>query len=56
MARRAAAVTRAIMESSPDCIITVDGGRVVTDWNPAAERTFGRSRGELPRSASRWPR
>ena len=44
MARRAAAVTRAIMESSPDCIITVDGDRMVTAWNPAAERTFGRTR------------
>ena len=44
MARRAAAVTRAIMESSPDCIITVDGDRIVTGWNPAAERTFGRTR------------
>lgn len=32
---------RAILESSMDCIITMDHAGLVVDWNPAAEKTFG---------------
>jgi len=32
---------RAILESSMDCIITMDHEGRVVDWNPAAEKTFG---------------
>jgi PAS domain S-box-containing protein len=44
--RESEARKRAILESSMDCIITMDlEGRVV-DWNPAAEKTFGYSQQE----------
>ncbi|WDT80367.1 MAG: PAS domain S-box protein [Candidatus Manganitrophus sp.] len=38
---------RAIMESALDCMITVDHEGRIIEFNPAAERTFGYSRGEL---------
>ncbi len=41
IARRAAAVTAAIMSASTDAILTVDGQGVVTDWNAAAATLFG---------------
>jgi PAS domain S-box-containing protein len=37
---------RAILESSMDCIITMDHDGLVVDWNPAAEKTFGYSQNE----------
>jgi PAS domain S-box-containing protein len=39
--RESEAHKRAILESSMDCIITIDGAGKVVDWNPAAEKTFG---------------
>jgi PAS domain S-box-containing protein len=38
------AYRQAILESSPDCVITLDNQERVTEFNPAAERTFGYSR------------
>jgi len=32
----------AILESAIDCIITMDQDGRIVDFNPAAERTFGR--------------
>jgi PAS domain S-box-containing protein len=37
---------KAILESSMDCIITMDHKGLVVDWNPAAENTFGYSQAE----------
>jgi PAS domain S-box-containing protein len=37
----------AIMESALDCIITMDAEGRITEFNPAAENTFGCSRGEI---------
>jgi PAS domain S-box-containing protein len=37
----------AIMEASLDCIITMDHAGMITDFNPAAERTFGYRRAEV---------
>nr|MBA2436505.1 PAS domain S-box protein [Chthoniobacterales bacterium] len=37
---------RAILESALDCIITMNADGIVQEWNPAAERTFGYSRGQ----------
>ncbi len=39
--RRSEAHKAAILGSALDCIITIDAAGRVTDWNPAAERTFG---------------
>lgn len=36
----------AILETALDCIIMIDAGGCVLEWNPAAERTFGRMRDE----------
>lgn len=44
---------RAITESVPDAIIVVRGDRVVA-WNPAAERIFGRERGEVLGRPLEW--
>lgn len=38
---------RAILESALDCMITIDHEGKILEFNPAAERTFGYSRGEL---------
>ena len=32
---------RALLESSLDCIVTMDAEGQIVDFNPAAERTFG---------------
>ena len=37
----------AIMESALDCIIAIDQSGCITDFNPAAERTFGYKRDEV---------
>ena len=37
----------AIMESALDCIIAIDQNGCITDFNPAAERTFGYKRDEV---------
>lgn len=39
--RESEARKRAILESSMDCIVTMDHEGRVVDWNPAAEKTFG---------------
>jgi len=39
-------LNRAILESALDCIITMDAGGIVREFNPAAERVFGYSRAE----------
>ena len=36
----------AILESAQDCIISIDCGGRIIDWNPAAERAFGWPRAE----------
>ncbi|MFN2511700.1 MAG: PAS domain S-box protein [Pyrinomonadaceae bacterium] len=41
--RESEARKRAILESSMDCIISMDHEGQVVDWNPAAEKTFGYS-------------
>ena len=54
-ARRKAEVTlresearkTAIMEAAMDCILTMDHEGMITDFNPAAERTFGYRRAEV---------
>ncbi len=43
--RRAEARERTILETTVDCIITVDHDGKVLDFNPAAERLFGYKRG-----------
>jgi PAS domain S-box-containing protein len=45
--RESEARKRAILESSMDCIITMDHEGLVVDWNPAAEKTFGYSQKEI---------
>src|SRR5206468_2477015 len=37
---------RAILEASLDCIIAMDSQGTITEFNPAAERTFGYTRSE----------
>jgi len=41
-----ASITRAIIESALDCIITMDASGRVREFNPVAERTFGFSRAQ----------
>ncbi len=38
------ALTRAILEAALDCVVVIDYGGRVVEWNPAAERTFGYTR------------
>lgn len=40
------AVKAAILETSLDCVVTIDHAGHILDFNPAAERTFGYSRAE----------
>jgi PAS domain S-box-containing protein len=37
----------AILESALDCIVSMDHRGRITEWNPAAERVFGRPRDEV---------
>jgi PAS domain S-box-containing protein len=39
--RESEARTRAVIDSAIDCVISLDASGHITDWNPAAERTFG---------------
>jgi PAS domain-containing protein len=41
-----AGLNRAILDSALDCIITMDAGGRVVEFNPAAERVFGYTREE----------
>ena len=36
-----------ILDTALDCIITIDGGGIITEFNPAAEATFGYSKGDV---------
>lgn len=38
------ATTRTILEAALDCIVVIDAGGHVVEWNPAAQETFGYSR------------
>ena len=42
--RRSEARKDAILETALDCIVTIDHEGCITDFNPAAERTFGHTR------------
>ena len=37
----------AIMETALDCIIAIDEHSLISEWNPAAEKTFGHARAEV---------
>ena len=37
----------AMLESALDCVITIDDGGRIAEFNPAPEKTFGRTRGEV---------
>ena len=37
----------AIMETALDCIIAIGEDSIITEWNPAAEKTFGHKREEV---------
>jgi PAS domain S-box-containing protein len=39
--RESEARTRAVIDSAIDCVISFDASGRITDWNPAAQRTFG---------------
>jgi PAS domain S-box-containing protein len=41
------ALKAAILDSALDCIVTIDHLGCITEFNPAAERTFGYRRGEV---------
>jgi PAS domain S-box-containing protein len=41
------ALSAAIIEVAIDCIITIDGTGRIVEFNPAAERTFGRRRADV---------
>jgi PAS domain S-box-containing protein len=45
--RRSEALTAAILDSALDCIITADQAGRITEFNPAAERTFGYRAGDV---------
>ena len=43
--RDSEALKSAILEAALDCVVTIDHESRVIEWNPAAERAFGRARG-----------
>jgi PAS domain S-box-containing protein len=45
--RRSEARKTAILDSALDCIVTIDHKACITEFNPAAERTFGYRRDEV---------
>jgi len=45
--RRSEARKTAILDSALDCIVTIDHEGCITEFNPAAERTFGYRRNEV---------
>jgi PAS domain S-box-containing protein len=45
--RRSEARKAAILDSALDCIVTIDHEARITEFNPAAERTFGHRRDEV---------
>jgi PAS domain S-box-containing protein len=45
--RESEALKGAVLNAALDCIITMDSTGRITEFNPAAERTFGRRRGEV---------
>src|SRR3954468_15222759 len=45
--RSSEATGRAVLEAALDCVVTMDDGGRVVEWNPAAERTFGYARDEV---------
>ena len=45
--RRSEARTTAIVDSALDCIVTIDHRGCITEFNPAAERTFGYRREDV---------
>jgi PAS domain S-box-containing protein len=45
--KRSEARNAAILESALDCIVTIDHEGCITEFNPAAERTFGHRRDEV---------
>ncbi|HZN14942.1 MAG TPA: PAS domain S-box protein [Acidimicrobiales bacterium] len=45
--RSSEARAMAMLRSTIDCVITIDGGGVVEEFNPAAERTFGYQRADV---------
>jgi PAS domain S-box-containing protein len=45
--KRSEARKAAILESALDCIVTIDHEGCITEFNPAAERTFGHRRDEV---------
>lgn len=44
--RRLAATSSAILDSAVDSVVTIDSDGIIVEFNPAAEQTFGYSRGE----------
>ncbi|MCH7711288.1 MAG: PAS-domain containing protein [Proteobacteria bacterium] len=45
--RESEALKATILGSALDCIVTIDQHGRIIEWNPAAERTFGHSRGAV---------
>jgi PAS domain S-box-containing protein len=45
--RAGEAFKSAVIESALDCVITMDHRGLITEFNPAAERTFGHARAEV---------
>jgi PAS domain S-box-containing protein len=45
--RRSEARKAAILDSALDCVVTIDNEGCITEFNPAAERTFGYRRDEV---------
>ncbi len=45
--KRSEAHKAAILDSSPDCVIAIDHEGCITEFNPAAEQTFGHRRSDL---------
>ena len=45
--RRSEAWSKAILDSALDCVVTIDHEARITEFNPAAERTFGYRRDEV---------